>query len=231
MIEHLEAIQNHFKKEYPREGCGVLAVKKGKLHWIPCTNKAASTENFIIDSNEYIKIKNTADIVGIVHSHPDAASTPSEHDIATCNALGIKYYIFSYPDMDLTVLEPNKSVSNLYGREYSFGSADCFEAIRDYYSAHGIEINPREPFEDDWWHTDLDYFSEENVSRWGFKPVDNPEKLDLLVFGIQSTKGNHCGVYLGNEIFYHHAENRLSCRESLHPLWAKNILGVYRYAT
>ena len=41
---------------------------------------------------------------------------------------------------------------------------------------------------------------------------------------------NHCGVYLGNDIFYHHAEERLSCRENLYPRWHKWLVGAYRYA-
>ena len=28
---------------------------------------------------------------------------------------------------------------------------------------------------------------------------------------------------------FHHAENRLSCRESLYPFWAKHLTGIYRY--
>ena len=61
--------------------------------------------------------KSKADILGIVHSHPDASNEASEHDIDCCNALGIPYYIFSYPDMELNIVEPKKRAYPLVGRE------------------------------------------------------------------------------------------------------------------
>ena len=90
---NLEEIEEHFKKEYPREGCGVLSVVKGKKKFFPCTNVAEENKDFVIDSNEYIKLLRTTDIIGIVHSHPDASSDPSESDKKQCNALGIPYYL------------------------------------------------------------------------------------------------------------------------------------------
>lgn len=229
----LDEIQEHFENEYPREGCGLLVVRKGKPEWIPCTNLAEVDEDFIIDSKEYLKAKRTTDIIGIVHNHPDSTAEASEADIANCNALGIDYYIFSYPDMDLNVLKPEVSTTDLYGREYKFGVADCFEASRDYLKTVGIDIFPRIPFEDDWWEKGIDYFTDEMMEEWGFKPVELSEakKNDVIVFNVRSPIGNHCGIYLGNEVFYHHAENRLSCRESLHPFWSQNIKRVYRYVT
>lgn len=231
IAEFLDDIEEHFEKEYPREGCGIVCIKKGKAHWVPCTNVAEENEEFVIDSQEYIKLKRTSDIVGIVHSHPDGTNEPSEADITYCNALGIPYYIFSYPGMDLAVLEPKINTTELYGREYEFTKSDCFEASRDYLKSVGINIAPRIPFEDNWWEKGIDYFNDELMEEWGFKPVDikDIQKHDVLTFNVRSATANHCGVYLGGEVFYHHAENRLSCRESLHPFWAKNIKRVYRY--
>ena len=53
---------------------------------------------------------------------------------------------------------------------------------------------------------------------------------DVIIFTINASVGNHCGVYLGDDLFFHHAENRISCRENLYPFWKKHISGVYRYA-
>ena len=146
--------------------------------------------------------------------------------------MGIPYYIFSYPEMDMEILHPVRESKSLYGRDYEFGVNDCFEAARDYYISKGLEIPNRPLFEDDWWEKDLDYFTDEYISTWGFKRIeDNMQKGDLLIFTINALVGNHCGVYLGDDIFYHHAENRISCRENLYPFWKKYISGVYRYAT
>ena len=230
---NLEKIEEHFKDEYPREGCGVLAVVKGKKQFFPCTNVAEDNEDFVIDSKEYIKLLRTTDIIGIVHSHPDSTSEPTENDKKYCNTLGIPYYIFSYPDMDLTVVEPEKNLTDLYGREYEFGVADCFEAMRDYLKSQNIKIPPRALFEDDWWKKEkLDYFSPEVIKDWGGQPIDintNLQINDVLIFKVETEINNHCGVYLGNDIFYHHAVNRLSCRENIYPFWHKYLIGAYRY--
>ncbi len=233
-MEFLETIREHFEKEYPREGCGIISVVKGERKWFPCENIAEEDNHFIIDTKEYLRISRTSDILAIVHSHPDQSSEPSELDINNCNALGKQYYIFSYPEMDLTVVEPETTTTDLYGREYEFGVTDCFEATRDYLATKNIEIPPRAMFVDDYWDKDIDYFNEETIAQWNHKPISNLNEIkenDVLIFRIFSNLNNHCGVYLGNDIFYHHAQNRLSCRESLFPRWHKWLVGAYRHGT
>ena len=231
-MNFIEDIQKHFEKEYPREACGIISVVKGKKKWYPCENVSEEDEHFLIDTDYYLKLTRTTDIIGIVHSHPNASSEPSEFDIASCNALGKDFYIFSYPGMDLTVLSPEIKTTDLYGREYEFGVTDCFDAMRDYLETQNIKILPRVMFIEDFWDKNIDYFTEETIKNWNHYPVElnNIQKNDVLIFKIFSEINNHCGVYLGNDIFYHHAENRLSCRENLYPRWHKWLTGAYRYA-
>lgn len=227
----LNDILEHFKQEYPREGCGVISIVKGKKKWFPCTNIAEDDDDFIIDSQEYLKLKRTTDIIAIVHSHPDSSAEPTKTDIKYCNALGIPYHIYSYPEMELEILEPTSNTTELYGRNYEFGITDCFEALRDYLLIQGIEIPLRMPFEDDWWEKGLDYLTDEIILEWKHKPVPLTElqENDVLVFNVNAEVGNHLGVYIGNDCFYHHATKRLSCRENLYPLWYKYLEGAYRY--
>ena len=231
MLNFLSDIEEHFEKCYPREGCGLLAVVKGEMQWFPCTNVAENEDDFVIDSKEFIEISHKADIVATVHSHPDASCEPSESDIKYCNATGLVYYIFSYPGMELHIQKPDKKDKGLYGREYEFGVNDCFEAMRDYLASKNIVIPPRALFEDNWWEKGIDYFTDEIIKTYGYVKVEDGsmKENDVLIFTIQSSVGNHCGVYLGDDIFYHHAEHRLSCRENLYPFWRKYITGVYRY--
>ena len=86
-MEFIDDIKQHFEKEYPREGCGVLAIVKGKKRWFPCTNVAEDDEDFLIDSQEYLKLLRTTDIIGIIHSHPDRPSEPTKVDIDYCLSL------------------------------------------------------------------------------------------------------------------------------------------------
>ena len=225
----IHEIKEHFEKEYPREGCGVIAIVKGKKKWFPCTNIAEDDDDFIICSTEYLKLKLKYDIIGIVHNHIDASNEPSENDINYCNALGIPYYIFSYPSMDLNIVEPKKRNQPLIGREYEFGVNDCFEALRDWLTTKNIIIPPRAPFENDWWKKGLNYFCPDVIKEWNHTEVKEPQENDVLIFSVESNVPNHCGVYIGNDTFFHHAVHRLSCRENLYPLWIKYLTGVYRY--
>jgi proteasome lid subunit RPN8/RPN11 len=226
----LEDIEKHFESEYPREGCGVIGVVKGKKRWFPCKNVAEGEDDFVMCSEDWFRVRQQADIIAIVHSHPDSSNEASQADINNCNALQIPYWIFSYPDMNVNIIEPETLQTTLIGREYEFGVRDCFEAARDWLIEKAdITIPLRAPFEDDWWEKDLDYFTEERIKEWGLVKVNDAKEHDILVFQVEANVSNHCGVYLGNDIFFHHAVNRLSCRESLYPFWAKHIVGIYRY--
>ena len=71
------------------------------------------------------------------------------------------------------------NVVELVGREYQFGKADCFEAMRDWLSQDDVQIPPRDLFEDDWWEKGLNYFTEENIKNWNHTKVDTPQKNDV----------------------------------------------------
>ena len=230
ILKHLEAIQQHFREWYPKEGCGVIGVVKGKSKWFPCENLAMQDEDFVINPDDFNKANMESDIIGIVHSHVHGSPQPSYNDVKHCNALGIPYYIFSYPNMELEMLRPRRVINELAGREYEFGIFDCLEAVRDHYSQKlNIELRKREPYLDDWWEKGEDYFTAKHIKEWGFKPVDNLKENDVLIFNMGASVGTHCGVYLYDDIFFHHAVNRLSCKENLYPLWKKHLTGIYRY--
>ncbi len=230
MIRHLSNIEDHFRSSYPKEGCGVIGIVKGKSKWFPCENLAMEEEDFVMSPEDFHNASLKSDIIAIVHNHINGPPEPSENDRKYCNAIGIPYYIFSYPDMELEILKPRKIVNELAGREYEFGIFDCLEAVRDFYSQKlNIKLKKREPYLDDWWEKDKDYFTSEHIKEWGFKPVDELKEHDILIFSMGADIGTHCGVYLYDDIFFHHAVNRLSCKENLYPLWKKHLSGIYRY--
>lgn len=227
----IEEIQKHFDKWYPKEACGIVGIVKGKKKWFPCDNLAEDEEDFILDPKQYNEIRKRADIFAIVHNHPGGCNNPSVNDIKHCNILGIPYWIFSYPDMVLNIVEPEEVLNPLIGREYEFGITDCLEAARDYYNHYfNIDLRERAPYLDDWWEKGHNYFTDEHIAEWGFKKVeDDPQPQDLLIFTMGADVPNHCGVFIGDDVIFHHAVNRLSCRESLYPLWIKYLTGIYRY--
>lgn len=221
-------ILEHLVSCYPEEGCGIILNKRGKLKWIPCKNDAEDPLNYFkIPAEEYIKASMMGDIYAIVHSHPDDENGLSEKDIAVSNFLGIPYIAYSVPGFTKFIHTPEKKDTPLLGREYDFGTNDCYSLVRDYYRIKLNTIIPAIEFEDNWWLKGLNYF-DDLYDSFGFIEVEEPKEHDVIIFSVLSKVPNHCGIYLGEGIFMHHAENRLSCRESLYSGWNKNITRYMR---
>ena len=122
--------------------------------------------------------------------------------------------------------EPEATVIPLLGRDYEFGKNDCWSLVRAYYKEKlNIDL-PTLKFEDDWWDKGLNYF-DDLFDVFGFYEVEEPQEHDVILFNVMCEIPNHCGVYVGEDIFLHHAVDRLSCRESIHTLWGRYIT---RYA-
>ena len=220
-------IIQHFLGVYPEEGCGLLLNKRGKLIWVPCENIAEDKENnFEISPKDYIKASLSGDIHAIVHSHPDASAELSEADKTMSNFLQIPFVVFSIPDLEKVEHTPEKLRNPLLGREYEFGKRDCYSLVRDYYQQEYDIVLPAIPFIDNWWEKDLNYF-DDLFESFGFVEVEEPKIGDGILFKIMSNVPNHCGVYIGEGRFMHHAIHRLSCRDSLYSHnW---INKVHRY--
>ena len=237
-MEHFRAVINldkeieqHFKECYPREGCGVVAIVKGRKRWFPLRNEAKDNDHFSINPYDFLAISRKYDIFSIVHSHPDVPCTPSRADIVHCNALGVPFTIYSYPSMSRADLQPTRKASELIGRDYEFGVTDCLSLAIEYYQkVLGISLPARKEYKDNWSELGEDYITDEELKYWGFVPVDNYQKHDILIFENNGVN-MHIGIALDGDTFLHHAINRLSCRENLYPFWAKSLVRVYRYET
>ncbi len=83
----LAAIHAHAAAEYPRECCGLLLAVGRKQQYFPCANTATDPkEEFRIGAEDYAAAEDIGEVIGIVHSHPDATSRPSPRDLAMCEA-------------------------------------------------------------------------------------------------------------------------------------------------
>lgn len=93
----IPAAVEHALREYPRESCGLVVQLESGVHYMECRNLADGADHFIMDPLDYILADETGDIVGVVHSHPDATAEPSEFDIAAQKATGVPWHIISVP--------------------------------------------------------------------------------------------------------------------------------------
>ena len=72
------AIQAHAVAEYPKECCGLLLAVGRKQQYYPCRNVSTEpNEEFRIAPEEYAAAEDIGEVIGVVHSHPDATSRPS----------------------------------------------------------------------------------------------------------------------------------------------------------
>ena len=103
---------NHAKRCQPLECCGILAKNKGELQYWECNNVAKNNPeySFVIDPLDWADCEDSVDeIVGIVHSHPDFDMNFSPADIASCNALDLRFYLVN-PDTKTTIyIDPEES--------------------------------------------------------------------------------------------------------------------------
>lgn len=223
----VDNIKSYFKVPQANEPCGALIIVKGKLRFKPLKNSSLVQDTFILDPIEYVSINRNIFI--LIHGHPTDCA-PSVHDIAQADLHNIPYMIFNLSNMEYSIYWP-KNYLRLCGRSYNFGIDDCFEACRKWYSIHGVFTPSRNPnWQDDWWLSGQDYIGEE-INKWPFIPTDSMKYGDLLVFTMGADVPNHLGVYLDEDMFFHHAGNRLSCKEELLPMWGKHITGIYRHET
>lgn len=95
-----QAAVDHALAEYPRESCGLLVIIEGQETYLPCRNLAQGSDHFILDPMDYLRADDRGEIVGIVHSHPDAPALPSEDDIIAQQASGLPWHIVSVPKVN-----------------------------------------------------------------------------------------------------------------------------------
>ena len=197
----LAAVQAHAAAEYPRECCGLI-IAVGRLHqYMACENTAADpVEEFRISPEQYAEAEDLGQVIGIVHSHPDATSRPSPRDLAMCEATGLPWHILSWPEGDLRTILPS-GPAPLLGRPFVHGAWDCWQVCADWYQREwGVEL-PAVAREDGWWEKrDGPSLYEEITPTLGFHQVDRPQRGDLVIMEVGRTAHpNHAGIYLGSD--------------------------------
>lgn len=99
-------IVEYLKKEFPNEGCGILAGNEGEVKKIyNMVNIDKSSESFLMDSKEQLTvIKDIRNLgyrmLAIFHSHPETRAYPSEHDVRLAFYPDISYIIVSLKDIN-----------------------------------------------------------------------------------------------------------------------------------
>ncbi len=96
----LTRIVFHLQNFAPEEACGLLGGTQNTFQtWIPIRNTLASPNRYRMDASQQLSAflqfeRNGQELLGIVHSHPNALDTPSQTDIEEAYYPEAVYFIF-----------------------------------------------------------------------------------------------------------------------------------------
>ena len=222
----------HAIKEAPKESCGLLAIIKGKKTYWPCENLSESPDEFfVIDPDNWADCEDEGELIGIIHSHAYGSALPSEADKASCEHLGLPFYIYSVEQKNWVDFEPSGYTSGLYGRTWIWGKHDCWSLITDYFlNKKQINLKFWERPKSIKTFCENPYF-EKVLTGSGFKEVskDNIINDDVLLMQGPDQKLNHVALYIGDQTILHHNIRQLSCRELYDLRYIEATKKVYRY--
>lgn len=220
----------HAEESPYREVCGLVTVSRGRLVYQRCRNVAHADSEFEIHPEDYIDAE-ALGIVGVVHSHLHGSAEPSMADRVGCERSGLPWFIVAASTGACKTLMPEGYKAPLIGRPYYHGVLDCFSLVRDWYAEQGIAV-PFFEHEPQFWQKGFDLLTPENFIKAGFRVVTDGSLQPgdgIIMQNGHSDRPNHCGVYLGDGVFLHHAGRRLSGRDPYGGYWLKVTRYIVRH--
>lgn len=226
----IQAIVAHAAEVYPAECCGVVAQKSRVERYFPCRNIAENpTEQFHLSPEDYIAAEEWGTVTGIVHSHPDATTQPSELDKAQCDAMAIPWHIVSYPEGDLRTVIPRGELP-LVGRAFVLGHTDCWGLVMSYFrQTHGIVLNDYR-VDYPWWESGRENLYLDNWYECGFREFSGPPRpSDMVIMQVSAPIANHAGILLDDGMLLHHMYGMLSQRVPYGGYWKDRTVKIVRH--
>jgi proteasome lid subunit RPN8/RPN11 len=221
----------HAMKALPMEACGLLVVLHGKEHLVLCHNLSDRRGEFTIDPKDYRSAAELGDIIGVVHSHCFTPPTPSDADLAACEATNVPWVICSVPNATWFEFNPSGYRAPLVGRSWAHGVHDCYNLACDYYrEKFGAEL-PHFHREYEWFKKGFDLYCRENWERAGFTEIDlsDLQEHDAILMQMHSPVINHVGIYLGNNLMLHQMTHRLSTRDIYSGYFQRHTVRALRF--
>lgn len=204
---------------------GVWLITESGVREVP--NVHPDPENHFEVSAEDSLSAHKEGLLAVVHSHPGRDPVPSEADMASQLRTGVPWGIVAVNNgeaSDFIWWGAEYPRPPLLGRPFAHGQADCYALVRDFYFAHGIDLN-EVPRNWQWWEEEEKF--EQRWKEFGFSLVgtDNMVKGDMWVSQIRTPFECHCGVMLDSEKTLHHPGSDYA----VDPSRLSIVEPVYRY--
>ena len=200
------------------ERCGVVLKDGTEVEY---GNLSAESNEFVLDSQAWVD--HDDDIVAIFHTHPNGEPFLSTADRVSQVQSGLPWVL--YTQGKRKVFDP---VPRLLGREFSYGTADCYALVKDSYHLAGIELPvlERGDIDDD---ASQERITEELVKVFSkVRDISEAQIGDVVVTALGG-KASHMAIYIGEGRILHHAYNQMSLRERLSEGWLKRIHSIWRH--
>ena len=224
--DQLAAALAHAEQCAPLESCGVIAGDE----FIAIDNLAAECGHFIMDRRAFCRIDSGQKVTAIVHSHVDYPAIAGETDRASCEATGLPWLIVSWPAGRWCVITPEGWTAPLIGREWAWGSHDCYGLIRDGFAAYtGIQL-PDYPRDWMFWKESDEIGAKIAENDFVILPEGSrPQHCDLIGMRFASPVVNHLALFLEPDQILHQLYRRLSVREIYGGIFRERMVFILRH--
>lgn len=231
----LDFMQERGALRYPNEACGFVVKKGKKVKAIEMPNESPNPKNqFLMNPTAWSDAEELGEILGVWHTHINGTPKPSDADLAGCESTEVPWFILnvssvgnSFEFSNVTVTNPTGWKPTLIGRPYVYGTFDCWSLVVDYYKQNlGIELSNDYPRIKEFWRHGKPFFSQHYADEGLVKVTDGKyEDGDVLMLQTDSSgEINHVGIYIGNDQFLHHPQDRLSKTDVYGGYWLKHTV-------
>jgi cell wall-associated NlpC family hydrolase len=121
---------------------------------------------------------------------------------------------------------------HLVGREFKWGSDDCYGLLRDFYRDNFSVDLPNIARPENFWENGMNLYMD-NYYQCGFRAIDvHPTQWqvgDVFLMAILSNTPNHVAMLVEDGRILHHLYGNLSTVEFYSGKWRDRTVGVFRH--
>lgn len=215
--KNIEHIKKYALENINIESCGLILQNQKEIFIYPSINISLEKDKFFtINPKDYLKASLLGNIIGIYHSHTENGSLDfSQTDIKNAKNHGLIYVLYCIKTNSFKIYDGSQEsiYKDYLNIPFEIGKNDCYELIKNYYK-NELKINlPNLSRDKNWYENNNQRFLLEFQSQFHkfLKETNILQKNAILLFKYKHKEyPHHLGVYLDNNEFLHHPQNKFS---------------------